>query len=248
MGVWGTAVFSDDTASDIRGDYRDYLGAGLSGPEATARILAEYKSSLADPPEAGVVWLALAATQWKLGRIEPQVLERALEVIDSGSDLKRWEAGTADFAKRRAVLEKLRAQLILPQPAAKRVPKQIRSECDWNVGDLVSYRLLSGKLIVFRVIGHHTDKGGTYPICEILDWVGDGIPPVENLRAAGIRTSRTRFNETITKLMIVGIHKKAPKQMERLNLHLEPAQTKERSSVVHRKELDKFLGEWFLLD
>lgn len=248
MGVWGTAVFSDDTASDIRGDYRDYLGDGLSGSEATARILAEYKSSLDDPQQASVVWLALAAVQWKLGRLEPQILEHALEVIASGSDLKRWEAGTADFTKRKAVLEKLRAQLISPQPTAKRVPKQIRSECHWSVGDLVSYKLRSGKLIVFRVIGHHTDKGGTYPTCEILDWIGDEIPPLENLRAAGIRASRTKFNHSITKLMIVGIHKKTPKQMEWLNLRLDPAQTKERSSVVHQKELDKVLGEWFLLD
>ena len=105
MGVWGTALFSDDTASDIRGDYVDYLGDGLTGPEATARVLSEYKSSLSDPDEYGVVWLALAAVQWKYGRLEPDALKQALAVIDSGSDLRRWTADTPDHAKRKAVDE-----------------------------------------------------------------------------------------------------------------------------------------------
>lgn len=44
MGAWGTGLFQDDTACDIREDYKDHLGNGLSGPEAVARILAEYKA------------------------------------------------------------------------------------------------------------------------------------------------------------------------------------------------------------
>jgi len=70
LGVWGTGIFQDDTACDIRDDYKDHVGNGLTGPDATTRILAEYKSSLADPHEANVVWLPLAAVQWKLGRLD----------------------------------------------------------------------------------------------------------------------------------------------------------------------------------
>ena len=91
MGAWGTAIFSDDTASDIRGDYRDLLGDGYSPAEATDQILSEWKDSLDDPEERSVVWLALAVTQWKLGRLEERVKGKALEIIDSGSDLDRWE-------------------------------------------------------------------------------------------------------------------------------------------------------------
>ena len=42
MGAWGTGIFQDDTACDIRDDYKDHLGNGLSGSEATERILSEY--------------------------------------------------------------------------------------------------------------------------------------------------------------------------------------------------------------
>jgi hypothetical protein len=39
MGVWGTAIFSDDNAADLRAEYRTMIGDGLSEPEATNRLL-----------------------------------------------------------------------------------------------------------------------------------------------------------------------------------------------------------------
>ena len=44
-----------------------------------------------DEDEACVFWLALAATQSKLGRLIDLVRDRAIEIIDSGADLRRWE-------------------------------------------------------------------------------------------------------------------------------------------------------------
>ena len=46
------------------------------------------------------------------------VKQRALRIINDGSDLQRWidEATERDVAERRAVLEKLKEQLLSPQP------------------------------------------------------------------------------------------------------------------------------------
>ena len=114
MGAWGTALFSDDTACDVRDSYVDLVGDGLTGPEATHALLREWSTTLNDSYESPVFWLALAATQRKCGRPEPRVLQQALNLIDSGSDLARWgESDSKDFKKRKVVLEKLRAQLTL---------------------------------------------------------------------------------------------------------------------------------------
>jgi hypothetical protein len=43
MGVWGTGLFSDDTAAEIRDSYQDYLGDGLSGVKATDKLINQYK-------------------------------------------------------------------------------------------------------------------------------------------------------------------------------------------------------------
>jgi len=93
MGAWGTALFSDDTARDVRDSYIDLVGDGLTGPEATKALLREWAASLDDPDESPVFWLALAATQWRCGRLESHVLQQALNVIDSGSDFSRKVVG-----------------------------------------------------------------------------------------------------------------------------------------------------------
>ena len=69
MGTWGTALFSDDLAADIRDELRDLIGEGHSAEEATERLLTEYADSLNDPDEQTVFWLALAVTQWKLSTL-----------------------------------------------------------------------------------------------------------------------------------------------------------------------------------
>ena len=64
MGVWGTAIFSDDLAADLRDDYRAMIGDVLSGPEASDLLLREWMpSSEKDPDMAAIFWLALAVTQ-----------------------------------------------------------------------------------------------------------------------------------------------------------------------------------------
>ena len=120
MGTWGTAIFSDDTASDVRDEYRDLIGEGLSTEQATDKLLRHYAPSLDDPDDGPPFWLGLAVTQWKCGRLLEQVKEKALHIIDSGADLKRWSGD----AKRRAVLEKTRAQLLSPQPRPTRIRKR----------------------------------------------------------------------------------------------------------------------------
>jgi hypothetical protein len=249
MGVWGTGIFDDDTASDVRSSYTRYLGEDSRGHAATARVLNEFESVLDVPEEAGAVWLALAATQWQLGRLEDEVLACALEVIDSGSDLARWkEAGSEDVAKRKAALEKLKAKITSPQPPPKKVAKATVCECKLKRGDLVSFRLLSQKLIVFRVIGDFKDQGGVYPVLELLDWIGETVPPPSELKILGMKRSRPDYKHTITQIMLVGMNAKSASRIQELGLRTNPAQKSAGSSVVHWKYIDNFLKEWFLLE
>ena len=69
MDAWGTALFSDDTARDVRESYMELVGDGLTGEEATKALIGEWSASLNDPDESPVFWLALAATQWRCGRL-----------------------------------------------------------------------------------------------------------------------------------------------------------------------------------
>jgi hypothetical protein len=247
MGVWGTGIFEDDTACDVRGHYQDCLGDGRTGPEATRWVLNEYQDLLGDPGEAGVIWLALAAVQWKYGRLEAEPLERALHLIDSGSDLLRWETGSEDHAARKAVLEELRVQITSPQPAEKKIARRVLAESSLKRGDLVAFILGSETRIVFRVCRRFTDQGGTYPVCEILDWTGSEVPAKADLKTLSIRRSRADYKHTITQFMICGFEENSPR-VQKLDFRLKPAQKDAGPTIILWNRLDKFLAEWFLLE
>jgi hypothetical protein len=104
MGAWGVAVFSDDLAADVRDDFRDLIGEGLSTTQAVEKLLASHASSANDEDEMAVFWIALALTQRKLGRLDERTKQEALRLIESGQDLRRWDA-SKDRQKRVAVLE-----------------------------------------------------------------------------------------------------------------------------------------------
>jgi hypothetical protein len=106
------------------------------------------------------------ASQWKCGRLLEQVKEKALHIIDSGADLKRWSGDS----KRRAVLEKTRAQLLSPQPRPPRIRKRYQENNEWDAGELISYQTAQGKYAVLRILGHATGSTGKHPIVELVDW------------------------------------------------------------------------------
>jgi hypothetical protein len=245
MGTWGTALFSDDTACDVRDDYIEILGDGLTGSEATERLLAQWSDSLKDQDEAPVFWLALAATQWRYGRLESRVRQEAINVIDKGTDLARWKS-SPDYRKRRAVLEKLRAKLLSPPPPEKQVRKRFRDSNEWKVGDLVAYRLLSGRRVILRVIGHHADKGGRAPICELLDWVGEEVP--DRLQSLGVHQGARKM--AITQFMIARtrLKERPDDRLQHLPLNLAPAQKPGRYAVTLWRLLDDMLKLEFELE
>jgi hypothetical protein len=180
VSAWGSGIFSDDTACDVRSDYRALLEDGVPDDEAAQRII-ESCSTL-DNDEQAVMWLALAATQSSLGRLDDAVKRRALQVIDSGAGLQPWEqAGAKELNRRRQALATLRDQLAGPQPPRKVLRRPWRHETDLRVGDVLSYALPSGDVALLRVHRVDDQRVGAAPILSWLDWSGTSLPEASAL-------------------------------------------------------------------
>ena len=186
MGVLGAGLFDDDFAADVRGTYRDLIAEGTSGSDATDILIRDNQLALSDSVKAPVFWLALAAAQWECGRLEPRVLEQALRVLASGSDLARWDHDPKLLAQRRGVLERLETKLRSQQPREKKIRQEYKDHCDWEVGEVVAYRLKLGPFVLLRVVGLVTDRGVS-PQCELLDWVGPEIPLESEIKKLTVR-------------------------------------------------------------
>src|SRR5207247_10946755 len=71
------------------------------------------------------VWLALASMQLEQGSVEDSIRKRALEVIEQGADLKRWEeTGTEAVEARKGMLEVLRSSLLRPAVRQEAAPRR----------------------------------------------------------------------------------------------------------------------------
>ena len=153
MGTWGPGIFSDDTACDVRVAFRMALEEGLDDQAAQQQVLDEFAGVLDDDTWNGgpLVWLALAKTQWQLGRLDEHVKAQALAVIDQGHDLASWE-GSDLYGYRRAVLVRLRRQLTTTPPPRKQIrqprrpdPEAVRRRLPYQEGSVFQLPLRDGR-------------------------------------------------------------------------------------------------------
>jgi hypothetical protein len=121
MGTSGTALYADDTACDVRDQFIELLARSASPEEATNAFIRSWAAQIDDAEDGPVFWLALADTQWKYGCLSQEVRIRAVEVIETESDLQRWEGVYRE--RRRVALAKLKEKLSSPQPNQRR-PRQ----------------------------------------------------------------------------------------------------------------------------
>lgn len=188
MGTWGTAIFSDDLASDIKSEFRNKIGFGKTSIEATEELLIDYSEEIKDSDESSVFWLSLALTQWNIGRLLENVKEKALEAIENGQDLEKWKDDEKSFKKRKLVLEKLKEKLLSEQPKQKKIAKPFIRETILEKGDIISYQVKNDKFIILRVIEIRLDQSGDrYPLIETMDFYDNYIPKMSELEKMDIK-------------------------------------------------------------
>jgi len=112
MGAWGSGIFDDDTALDIRDNFEEYIEEGLSITEATKRILEEYQEEIEDEDDGPIIHLALASLQIEHGELLEDVKKAALDIIENGRGLEIWEeSGEDGLEERKKVLNELKSKL-----------------------------------------------------------------------------------------------------------------------------------------
>jgi hypothetical protein len=191
LGAWGTGLFSDDVACDIRDHYRELLEDGVDDSAATRQTLEKFEPYLTEAD--GIALIAFAITQSKVGRLEPDVRDRALALIAGGADLALWERENPKLLpKRLAALEKARAQLAGPQPARKRLRPPRRVLSGLAGGDVLAF-VLPRRLALLRVVRVRAHRVGESPVLEELDFDGTEVPARDALERLG-----PRVNDPIT--------------------------------------------------
>jgi hypothetical protein len=180
VSVEGPGLYQDDTGHDVRAEFRELVGDGLTPEEATRRMLEGWKDLLGDDDIYCAFYLALADTQWRLGRQVPSIRETALNLIESGRDLKRWAYNDQLHQKRTAMLAQLRARLTADPPTARTVRNPAAFITDLQVGDLINYTSDAGDRYWIGIVGADTHNDQKFAIARLLAWneadVGGAVP------------------------------------------------------------------------
>lgn len=193
MGAWGTSLYANDAACDIRGAYEDKLRRSQTNEEATEGLIRINQDIMGDIEEEPLFWYALADTQWNYGRLLPFVKEKALEFIDCSEELERWkDSGEKKVLEWENTRKKLKEKLCSPQPPEKKVSKYRLYKCKWALGDVFAYRFhgeyskqmgVCGKYIIFRKVEEDCWwPGHIVPSVHIYMWMGDEIPTLEDVK------------------------------------------------------------------
>lgn len=191
MGAWGTSLYANDSACDIRDDYLDKLKRGKTNEEATEELI-DANGSAGDAEEDALFWFALADTQWNYGRLLQEVKEKALFYLTDGQESTRWEdAGQKQQRAWEKTLSTLKQKLESPQPPLKRVSQYRIYRCKWNMGDVFAYRFTSDysrekgfydKYVIFRKVSEDTWwPGHIIPVVQFYKWTGEDIPCIDKL-------------------------------------------------------------------
>jgi hypothetical protein len=111
MGAWGTGLYDDDIACDVKADYLECLESGGDERKIYEDFVEENSEFIDDEDDAPIFWFALADTQHEMGKLMPEVKEHALAEIEN--NLQRWadEVDEETLAERKRVLDELAAKL-----------------------------------------------------------------------------------------------------------------------------------------
>lgn len=177
MAAWGTGLYQDDIAEDVKIDYYNcFREDGLDNEAAYEKMLSRYSEIKDDPEDGPVFWMVLSDLMWDLGKLTEEVKEQALYHISAGQDVARWEEESREKAtRRRKVLEKLKNKLESPMPKEKKLRKKRILKNKWQIGDMYTMpvekscpRFPEMKVKYLLLIKVHDRKGFTDNIQPVV--------------------------------------------------------------------------------
>jgi hypothetical protein len=125
MGAWGEGLYSGDFAMDLRGAVKSVSRLPFDGDKLVEFLcgIEPGAAHRAEDEDHTTFWLVVADQFAKLGIVSQRAREKAMQIIDEGSDiamLTRLGMDTSGLKKRQKMLADLRRSLTATQLPMKR--------------------------------------------------------------------------------------------------------------------------------
>lgn len=148
MSGWGTKIFDNDFALDVKTDFVNLIGIGMPIEEIEDFIL-KYQPQM-DDDDSCAFWTALAKIEWGYGLLQENTKRKAQHVIKTFPDSHLYME-KKDQEKRSQELEKLYLQLDTTNEKPRKIRKTYVYRTSWKVGDIFAYPLDNQYVYIYIV-------------------------------------------------------------------------------------------------
>ena len=169
MGAWGTGLYAGDFALDVRATVAAVSRVPLDEDEMVHALCDTEKTAAensADEDHA-IFWLVLADQFEKRGIFSARVRDKALGIIDGGTDtamMQKLGMTPPDLRKRAAKLAELRARLVAqPKVSKPRATMKAPAPYVFEVGGVYAYPTLRGEVINPYLSAKRFDRSAWHP-------------------------------------------------------------------------------------
>lgn len=147
MGTWGTAIKNSDAFADIYNEFYELYNKGGQPNIISKQIVKGNWEMLEIEEEKHSFWFALALAQWETKSLDPEILRKVENIINSEADIKIWTdlgVDKKDIAKRKNALDKFLGKLHSEKPKAKARRKPKLKTPIFSTGDCLVFKLENG--------------------------------------------------------------------------------------------------------
>jgi hypothetical protein len=178
MATWGYELEQDDFVCDVMTEFEEHLKQNQDLRQTTDLLINNYQSTLDDPDEGPLFWLALASMQWKFGKVDDKVLEQIKSDFDQDAGLERWqEIGESAFNKRKQIIADFIEKISVENPKPKKLPKIIVRKPIYQAGDCLSISLENGLYAAALVLAaDHSNIEYGQNLIGVLDYMENHEP------------------------------------------------------------------------
>ena len=172
MGMWGFGITQSDEYCEVYDRFMEQYDEGFDIDDITQVILDDYLADYdADDGILHDVYFAIAKAQWQCGGIEPEILKKVTEIIESGSNiefLRELEADEDGLNQRKRNLKSFLKTLNTP---CKTVRKRKGEKAPDETPEKTT---VNKKLPELKVGGCYVYKyGETYRSFVVLECIDD---------------------------------------------------------------------------
>lgn len=189
MGNWGTGISSNDIFEDIKDEFFELYDEGHEPNHIGQKLIDANQEIVNDYEDANNFWFALALCQWECKSLEPKILERITQIIESGTDINLWEelgAEKSELTKRKKVLEKFLEKLNSEKKNPKRRKRKIFRDSIFKKGDCLSVQLSNGLFGAAFVLESEKQTEYGLNLIALCEYISDKTPTVEFFEKANV--------------------------------------------------------------